>query len=61
MKPVIVIPMAGLGQRFVDAGYKAIKPLLPVMTPSGQSKPMVVNAALDLFQSTHTTPEYLFG
>jgi NDP-sugar pyrophosphorylase family protein len=27
----IVIPMSGLGQRFVDAGYSPIKPLIPVL------------------------------
>jgi len=32
MSPVlnIVVPMAGRGQRFVDAGYKVPKPLIPV-------------------------------
>jgi NDP-sugar pyrophosphorylase family protein len=39
----MVIPMAGLGQRFVKAGYGAPKPTIPV---SGQS--MVVQAAHDL-------------
>jgi NDP-sugar pyrophosphorylase family protein len=35
----LVIPMAGLGQRFVDEGYDVTKPLLPVST-----KPMFVQA-----------------
>jgi len=35
----LVIPMAGLGQRFADEGYKLTKPLLPVST-----KPMYVQA-----------------
>lgn len=26
----LVIPMAGLGKRFVDAGYKTLKPLIPI-------------------------------
>ena len=26
----IVVPMAGRGQRFVDAGYRVPKPLIPV-------------------------------
>jgi len=26
----LVIPMAGLGQRFVDANYKVLKPLIPI-------------------------------
>ncbi|HEY4330880.1 MAG TPA: glycosyl transferase family 2, partial [Phycisphaerae bacterium] len=26
----IVMPMAGRGKRFVDAGYKVPKPLIPV-------------------------------
>lgn len=38
-----VVPMAGLGKRFADKGYKHIKPLIPV---SGRS--MVVQAANDL-------------
>ena len=38
-----VIPMAGLGKRFIDAGYRMAKPLIPV---SGRS--MVSQAAQDL-------------
>ncbi len=37
---ISLIPMAGAGSRFADAGYKIPKPLLPVL-----GKPMVVNAA----------------
>lgn len=40
----ILIPMAGLGKRFVDAGYTDIKPLIPV-----NGKPMII-AALDSLQ-----------
>ncbi|MFM2090136.1 MAG: hypothetical protein RLZZ127_625 [Planctomycetota bacterium] len=44
MKPIqIVMPMAGQGQRFADAGYALPKPLLPV-----GGVPMVVRAILDL-------------
>jgi len=39
----LVVPMAGLGQRFVDAGYRVPKPLVPV-----GGVPMVVRAARDL-------------
>ena len=39
----LVVPMAGLGQRFVDRGYRTPKPLLPV-----SGKPMVVQAASDM-------------
>ena len=41
--------MAGLGQRFVDAGYDIIKPLLPVFTKDNQSLPMVVAATQQLY------------
>lgn len=39
----LVIPMAGLGQRFVDEGYSTPKPLIPV-----SGKPMVTQATYDL-------------
>lgn len=39
----IVLPMAGQGQRFADAGYALPKPLLPI-----GGVPMVVRAILDL-------------
>jgi NDP-sugar pyrophosphorylase family protein len=39
----IVVPMAGAGQRFVDAGYRLPKPLIPV-----SGVPMVVRAVQDL-------------
>ncbi|WP_316151105.1 sugar phosphate nucleotidyltransferase [Cupriavidus sp. BIC8F] len=39
----VVVPMAGLGQRFADQGYAVTKPLIPV---SGQ--PMVLQATHDL-------------
>lgn len=42
-KGSFIIPMAGLGKRFADRGYKQIKPLIPV---SGHS--MVLQAANDL-------------
>jgi hypothetical protein len=42
-KGSLVIPMAGLGQRFVDEGYSFTKPLIPV---SGKS--MVAQATHDL-------------
>lgn len=39
----IVIPMAGEGRRFVEAGYKTPKPLIPI-----SGKPMAIRAALSL-------------
>lgn len=45
----IVIPMAGEGQRFQDAGYKTHKPAMPTTDRrSGKEYPMVVCAAMDL-------------
>ncbi|MDY3909028.1 MAG: nucleotidyltransferase [Eubacterium sp.] len=45
----IVIPMAGAGKRFADAGYPLSKPLIPTIDRrTGKEKPMVVCAALDL-------------
>ena len=38
-----IIPMAGLGQRFVNEGYSLTKPLIPV-----SGRPMVVQATHDL-------------
>jgi NDP-sugar pyrophosphorylase family protein len=42
----IVIPMAGMGQRFADEGYALTKPLIPV-----SGKPMVLQATTDLPES----------
>lgn len=42
----LVVPMAGLGQRFVDEGYRLTKPLIPV-----SGKPMVAQATHDLPQA----------
>ncbi|MDF3886534.1 sugar phosphate nucleotidyltransferase [Cupriavidus basilensis] len=39
----VVVPMAGLGQRFADKGYAVTKPLIPV-----SGKPMVLQATHDL-------------
>ena len=39
----VVIPMTGVGQRFVDAGYKSLKPLIEV---GGKS---IVEHVLDMF------------
>lgn len=39
----LVVPMAGLGQRFLNEGYELPKPLIPV-----SGKPMVAQAAHDL-------------
>ena len=45
IKPIgsLVLPMAGLGQRFVQEGYSLTKPLIPV-----SGRPMVEQAAHDL-------------
>ena len=39
----LVVPMAGLGQRFADVGYALPKPLIPV-----DGVPMIVRAVEDL-------------
>lgn len=44
----LVIPMAGLGQRFVKEGYNITKPLIPV-----SGKPMVTQATHDLPAAQH--------
>lgn len=45
---VNLIPMAGAGQRFVDAGYTLPKPLVPV-----DGVPMIVRAASSLPEAEH--------
>lgn len=44
----LVIPMAGLGQRFANEGYSVTKPLIPV-----SGKPMVMQAIHDLPRATN--------
>ena len=45
----ILIPMAGAGQRFADAGYRVHKPaIMTIDRNTGQEKPMVVCATADL-------------
>ncbi len=45
----ILIPMAGAGMRFADAGYKIHKPAIPVIyRKTGKEIPMVVASTLDL-------------
>lgn len=45
----ILIPMAGAGQRFADAGYRVHKPaIMTVDRTTGEEKPMVVCATRDL-------------
>ena len=44
----VVVPMAGLGQRFVDEGYALTKPLIPV-----SGLPMVAQATHDLPPAEH--------
>jgi NDP-sugar pyrophosphorylase family protein len=39
----IILPMAGMGKRFIDEGYGAAKPLIPV-----SGRPMVLQATSDL-------------
>jgi NDP-sugar pyrophosphorylase family protein len=47
-KGALVIPMAGLGQRFADEGYALTKPLIPV-----SGLPMVAQATHDLPSAEH--------
>jgi NDP-sugar pyrophosphorylase family protein len=44
----VIIPMAGLGQRFADEGYTQTKPLIPV-----KGAPMVLAAVADLPAAAH--------
>ena len=44
----LVLPMAGMGQRFANAGYTITKPLIPV-----SGKPMVAQATNDLPATQH--------
>jgi NDP-sugar pyrophosphorylase family protein len=44
----LIVPMAGLGQRFADAGYATPKPLIPI-----GGVPMVVRAVQDLPHAEH--------
>lgn len=44
----LIIPMAGLGQRFINEGYAIAKPLIPV-----SGKPMVTQATHDLPEANH--------
>lgn len=44
----LVVPMAGVGQRFVNEGYSITKPLIPV-----SGKPMVAQAIHDLPPAAH--------
>ncbi len=45
----ILIPMAGAGQRFADAGYRVHKPaIMTIDRLTGEEKPMVVCATKDL-------------
>ena len=44
----VIIPMAGLGQRFADEGYTVTKPLIPI-----SGKPMVIQAVNDLPPAQH--------
>ena len=45
----VLIPMAGAGQRFADAGYRVHKPAIPTIDrEDGTKKPMVVCATKDL-------------
>jgi len=42
-KPQVIIPMTGLGQRFIDAGYHHLKPLIPI----GNSR--IINEVMNMF------------
>ncbi len=44
----LVVPMAGMGQRFANEGYAVTKPLIPV-----SGKPMVMQAVNDLPSAVH--------
>ena len=44
---VNIMPMAGLGKRFIDNSYKLPKPLIPI-----NKKPMFIQAAKSMPKST---------
>ena len=48
MRKVNLIPMAGLGKRFIDKGYKTPKPLILI-----NKKPMFVRAVKSLPNQTY--------
>ncbi len=49
IKGSVLIPMAGAGQRFADAGYRVHKPAIPTIDRfEGTEKPMVICATKDL-------------
>ena len=57
----IIIPMAGFGKRFSDAGYTNIKPLIPVTHyRNNASYPMVIAATKDLVQHKNITEPLIF-
>jgi dTDP-glucose pyrophosphorylase len=57
---IVLIPMAGAGQRFVDAGYLQRKPVIPTTDrKTGRVLPMVVNAISDLPFDRSSDKNYL--
>lgn len=57
----ILIPMAGAGKRFLDAGYTVSKPLIPTTSRyNGTKKPMVVCAADDIIALTGEPDKLIF-
>ena len=44
MKIQLIIPMSGIGKRFIDAGYKTPKPLLKVRSKE------IINHVVNMFE-----------
>lgn len=52
---ILLIPMAGAGQRFASAGYELHKPVIPVRSRrSGKQIPMVIAAVQDMPSAERT-------
>ena len=49
MKQFLIIPMGGLGSRFIDAGYKTYKPFLKV-----SKKTRIIDGIIDNFPISNT-------
>lgn len=57
----ILMPMAGAGKRFADAGYPLLKPLIPTTERrDGKKRPMVVCAMADVMECADSESRKIF-
>ena len=57
----VLMPMAGAGKRFADAGYTLLKPLIPTTERrDGRQYPMVICAMHDVLQCTEEKTRPIF-